>query len=208
MSFRSLLGCGSVVGVSLVFVGGCFFSGRRVAAVPSFSPSAAAASAMEQYDTDHDGKLSGAELDACPSIKSALSKLDTGGDKAVTLENLTARMQAWKTGVTRIGVSCTVLRDGKPLADAEVKFVPEKFMGGSFPTATGKTGAGGKTIISLPETEAGGFPGIPFGYYRVEITKGNEIPAKYNTETTLGQEIAVDNPVMRSPDGITFNLKY
>jgi hypothetical protein len=147
-------------------------------------------------------------LDACPSIKSALGKVDTAGDKVVTLDNLTARMKAWKAGVSRIGVSCTVLRNGEPLADAEVKFVPEKFMGSAFVTAAGKTGAGGNANISLAPADAGGFPGIPCGYYRVEVTKGSEIPAKYNTETTLGQEVAPDNPVMRSEGGITFDLKY
>jgi hypothetical protein len=164
---------------------------------------------MEQYDADHDGKLSGAELDACPSIKSAIGKIDAGGDKTVTAENITARIQSWQQkGVTRIGVVCTVLRNGEPLADAEVKFVPEKFMGSSFQTATGKTGANGSATITLPAAESGGFPGIPLGYYRVEITKGSEIPAKYNTETTLGQEVATDNPVMRSQAGIKFDLQY
>ncbi len=38
-----------------------------------------------------------------------------------------------------------------------------------------------------------GFPGIRPGYYMVEITHPSKtIPTRYNTETTLGQEVASD----------------
>jgi hypothetical protein len=164
---------------------------------------------MEQYDTDHDGKLSGAELDACPSIKSALANIDTAGEGSVTAEKLTARIQTWQKGVARIGFGITVQRNGEPLADAEVKFIPEKFMGDNYPTCTGKTDGNGKADIVRPPVEGGdNRPGIPPGFYRVEITKGSEIPAKYNTSTTLGQEVAVDNKIVRLPEGVTFDLKY
>jgi hypothetical protein len=164
---------------------------------------------MEQYDTDHDGKISGAELDACPSIKSALDKIDTSGGGAVTAENLTARIKIWQNGVGRMVVNCVVLRNGQPLEGAEVKFVPEKFLGDNYPTGTGNTGEGGVAKISMPLSEKDNRSGMPPGYYRVEITKaGDNIPAKYNTATTLGQEIALDNTVIRTGRGITFDLKY
>ena len=44
------------------------------------------------------------------------------------------------------------------------------------------------------------------GFYRVEITKGNEIPAKYNTETILGQEVAAD--VAGISSRLVFELEY
>jgi hypothetical protein len=176
---------------------------------PSVSASSAAAAAMEQYDADHDGKISGAELDACPSIKSALDKIDTAGEGTVTAEKLTARIKTWQNGVGRLGASCTVLRNGEPLVGAEVKFVPEKFLGDSFPTGTGTTGSSGVAKISIPLSEKDNRPGMPPGFYRVEVTKaGENIPAKYNTATTLGQEIAIDNTVIRTGSGITFDLKY
>jgi len=35
--------------------------------------------------------------------------------------------------------------------------------------------------------------GVPLGFYRVEVSKaGENIPAKYNTDTTFGQEVAPD----------------
>ena len=50
-------------------------------------------------------------------------------------------------------------------------------------------------------------PAWPPGWYRVEITKaGENIPAKYNTHTTLGQEIALDAAGIR--EGIKFSLQY
>jgi hypothetical protein len=52
----------------------------------------------------------------------------------------------------------------------------------------------------------GDVPGVPYGLYRVEITKeGMDIPAKYNTQTILGQEVAEDCPEVRR--GINFHLK-
>ena len=209
MSFRTLACCGPVVGLALALIGGCSGGPARVAA-PSLSASGAAAKAMEQYDANHDGKLSDAELDACPSIKSALAKIDTNGDKTVTAEKLTARIQSWQgKGITRMGIVCTVTRGEEPLAGAEVKFVPEKFMGSNFQPGTGKTDQNGKAAISLAEADGGSHPGLPLGYYRVEITKsGEQIPAKYNTETTLGQEVAPDNPVVRSQAGVAFDLNY
>ncbi len=208
MSVRTLAGWGCVFALASIVVVGCSHGPARVTA-PRLSASSAAAKAIEQYDADHDGKLSGAELDACPAIKSALDKIDTAGDGSVTAEKLTARIQAWQKGVARIGFGCTVLRNGEPLADAEVKFVPEKFMGDNYPTCTGKTDGNGKADITMPPTEGDNRPGMPPGFYRVEITKaGDNIPAKYNTATTLGQEVAVDNKIIRSPDGVVFDLKY
>lgn len=84
--------------------------------------------------------------------------------------------------------------------------MPEKFLGDSYPVGTGKTGMNGTATISMPLSEKDNRPGMPPGFYRVEVTKaGENIPAKYNTATTLGQEIALDNKSMRS--GITFDLK-
>ena len=207
MSVRTLAGWGCVFALASIVVVGCSHGPARVTRA-RLSASSAAAKAIEQYDADHDGKLSGAELDACPSIKSALDKIDTAGDGTVTAEKLTARSRPGKRESARMGFGCTVLRNGEPLADAEVKFVPEKFMG-DYPTGTGKTDGHGKADITMPAAEGDNRPGMPPGYYRVEITKaGDNIPAKYNTETTLGQEVAVDNTIVRSADGVVFDLKY
>ena len=48
--------------------------------------------------------------------------------------------------------------------------------------------------------------GLSPGFYRVEITKdGEKIPAKYNTETTLGAEVAGGS---EARNGLKFELQY
>ena len=96
--------------------------------------------------------------------------------------------------------------NGKPLAGAEVKFVPETFLGDDIKTASGKTNQAGMARLSVATTSRADPPGVAFGLYRVEITKpGDNIPAKYNTETTLGQEVALDAPNIQN---IRFDLHY
>jgi len=162
---------------------------------------------MEQYDTNKDGKISGAELDACPALKSGMENIDPSHEGTITAEKLTARIKAWQEyKIGRMGARCSVMRNGEPLANADVKFVPEKFLGASIPAAVGKTGTNGSAVMSVPLTDAKDLPGVVPGYYRVEITKGSEIPAKYNTATIFGEEVAPD--AKSSKSGMTFNLEY
>ena len=160
------------------------------------------------YDTDKNGTISGAELDRCPGLKAAAAKIDAGGEGKITAEMIAARIQQWQQqGIGRMQLYCTVLRNGKPLAGAEVKFVPESFLGDDIKTASGKTNSRGRAALSVPTTSRADPPGVALGLYRVEITKpGDNIPAKYNSATILGQEVAVDTPGIR--DGIVFNLQY
>jgi hypothetical protein len=100
-----------------------------------------------------------------------------------------------------------VLHNGKPLADAEVKFVPEKFLGDKLPIGAGKTNKDGIALISIPMKGSNDPPGMPPGFYRVEITKdGENIPPKYNTETIFGQEVAVDAKDIQK--SMKFDLEY
>ncbi len=146
---------------------------------------------MEMYDANKDGKLSGEELDKCPGLKAAAASLDSEGS-GVTADQIAARIKVWQNNrIARLDVRCTVLHNGKPIEGAEVKFVPEKFLGPNMIVAAGKTDPSGVASISIP-TSGDQFdrPGVPQGFYRVEITKpGLTIPAKYNTETVLGHEV-------------------
>jgi hypothetical protein len=178
---------------------------------PSIDPSAAGRAAIEMFDSNKDGILSGAELDKCPGLKAALPRVAPAGH-GVTAEMIAARIRSWQEmKIGRMPVVCTVLRNGKPLEGAEVKFVPEKFLGGNIQVATGKTDKVGAVSISVP-TSGDRFdpPGMPPGFYRIEVRKaGLDIPAKYNTATILGEEIAFDAPVIRDEGkGITLDLKF
>jgi hypothetical protein len=160
------------------------------------------------YDSDHDGKIGGAELDQCPALKAAMPQIDTTGKKAITADMIAERVKAWQDSkVGRISLSCTVRRNGRPLSGAEVRFVPEKFLGDDVAMAKGTTNANGVTIVSVETTNRSDPPGLAPGLYRVEITKaGENVPAKYNTATTLGQEVALDAAGVQ--EGFAFDLTY
>ena len=218
---------------------------------PSINASKAGALAIEMFDTNNDGKISGKELDKCPGLKAATMRPAMGGPATVdpdgtgvTADMITARIKAWQASkLGRMSLRCMVTYNGQPLEAADVKFVPEPFIDQAtsprppgFPTATGRTDANGVAMLSIPTTDNGP-PGVPPGFYRVEITKparapqagpagpprengqpddpgepaepGNaalKIPAKYNTETILGQEVAIDAEGVRS--GIKFDLVF
>ena len=83
-------------------------------------------------------------------------------------------------------------------------FEPEQFMGGAVHPASGVT-QGGSARIDVadehrPDPNA---HGVQNGHYLVRISykRGDEelIPAKYNTETTLGCEVAKRAAYMPGP---------
>ena len=181
----------------LLALAGCSNAPARVEP-PVLNPVEAGKAAITEYDTNHDGAISGAELDACPAIKSALNRYDTNGDGKVTAETIAARVASWQSGgnrVARLRAVAEVTLDGQPLVGATVRFEPEPFLGPALLAAGGTTGGSGSTVIDIapPQTL-----GISYGLYKVRISKvvaGKEtLPAKYNTNSELGAEIAPDSP--------------
>ena len=154
-------------------------------------------------------KLSGDELNKCPGLKAGLSRLDPAGTGVVTAHMIAEHIAAWHaTNLGRMRISCHVYHNGQPLPGAEVKFVPEPFLGTEIKTASGVTNANGVAWISAPQRQPNDAPGVPPGYYRVEISKpGLAIPAKYNTDTIFGAEVASDARELRAR-GLEFDLKF
>jgi hypothetical protein len=205
MSVRTITS--GVLALGLVLCAGCT---GRLARLPMHGiASDAGAKAIEMYDTNKDGKISGPELDKCPALKASLPRIDLAGDGSVTADKITARINRWKEDkLSELPVHFTVLRNGSPLVGAEVKLVPEKFLGEDVKAGVGTTDRTGGVVIGVPTSDPGQRPHMAPGFYRVEITKaGDNIPARYNTQTTLGQEIAVDIKEFRM-GGIKFDLKY
>jgi hypothetical protein len=176
--------------VGAIMVAGCSKRAPRVD-VPNFDPQKAAAAAMEQYDADKDGKISGAELDKCPGLKLAAEQLDSSGKGEITAQMIADRIQAFKDfKMGRGSINLTVTMNGAPLGGAQVKLVPEKFVAEWLPVCTGKTFTNGAADVSMPLPEGETAGGVPPGFYRVEVTKGNEVPAQYSgPETPLGVEV-------------------
>ena len=142
---------------------------------PAIDADAAGAEAIKQFDANNDGKLSGDELDKCPGLKAAIDEIDPSGKGEITAETIAARIKAWQDSkLARMTLSCTVTHNGKPLAGAEVKFVPEKFLGKNMQAATGKTDKNGIAMLSIPTSGPRDPPGVAPGFYRVEITKAGE----------------------------------
>ncbi len=169
---------------------------------PNIDAAAAGKKALEKYDANKDGKISGAELDKVPALKAAMGMMHTNKDKGITADEIAAHIKAWQaTKIARIGgIPCKITRDGKPVEGAEVKFVPEDFLGKEFITAAGTTDKDGLAMMSIP-FGPNDPKGVAPGFYSVEITKpGEDIPAKYNTQTIYGLEIAPDVRISQAPD--------
>jgi hypothetical protein len=208
MHSRDGLQCGLGMAIlASIFIFGC--SKRPKSYAPEVDPATAGKDAITLYDADGDGKISGGELDKAASLRSNIAKIDTNDDKALTAEEISARIRYLQTSKSRIRtpIHCNVYHDKQPLADAEVKLVPEKFLGDKMKTVRGKTNSNGVAILFVENSEPDDPPGVGPGFYRVEITKaGEDIPSKYNTDTILGLDTSMDNPVIYK--GVRIDLEY
>src|SRR3954463_12235157 len=115
-------------------------SGPARVGQPAIDAASAGKKALELYDKDGNGVISGAELTQAPALASALARLDTNSDKGVDAEEIAARVNKWKelrTGL--VSVKCRVTLDGRPVEGAQVVFEPEPFLGEGIKPAIGVT---------------------------------------------------------------------
>ena len=174
---------------------------------PDWSPDQSAAEAMKLYDSNSDGFVDKTEVKASPGLEDAFERVDKDSDKKLSQQEIADRIRYYSTAATTILTGSTeVTLNGRPLSDATVVFEPEPFLGPAFKECRGVTDSFGVASVSGHDAK---FPGIYLGFYRVRITKevsGREsIPAKYNTDTSLGYEGADDIPMVSH--GIRFTLK-
>ncbi len=197
-------GCASLLGLT-----GCS-GGPMALKQASIDADASTQRAMEAYDKNGDGFIAGEELDLSPAIKSAMQRVDVNGDGQVSAEEVQGIIENWLNDVVVVmAVRCEVTLDDEPLDGATVTFDPEPFLGNVLPTATGVT-AGGKAKMVVPQEQRQdptlAHPNI--GMYLVRISKiegGQElIPARYNTNTTLGIEVA--RRAVWMPSSVKFDL--
>jgi hypothetical protein len=220
VAFRSAIAITALAGLSAV---GCGRSSSTTVR-PMDIASDAGERAVAKYDTNHDGVLDYQELAKAPGLRAAVptikkmakfhqptpSENQLQGVK-VSAAEIDSRIKQWKDrGTGRMTVGCRVIRKGssQPVAGAEVKFVPEDVQGSGLVAGVGTTDAHGYARISQPSRGSGDpDKGMCPGFYRVEITKGSEIPAMYNTATVLGQEVAADAVGVES-GAVLFELSY
>jgi hypothetical protein len=207
MLHRVNLGVWSPTVLLCLCISGCIWQSKTIP-VPDFDPEGITDKAFSEYDADEDGLLTVEELANCPSLKKSLLAeatgpyqaliIDTDRDKKLSKDELIKRIDSMiGSRVGRTTVAVAVLRRGVPVANADVRFVPESFMGDVIQPATGATGpTGTATLISE------GGEGANYGFFRVEISRkdasGKElIPEEFNTKTILGQEISSQAPELR-----------
>jgi hypothetical protein len=182
----------ALMGMISISLTGCGGAPAPLAPI-DFTPERHAAEAMAMYDANKDGKLDAAELKKCPALASALLEIDKNGDKCIDAAELTERFESFvRGGVSLSGVSPKIVRSGRPAAGVTVTLEPEKFMGGVIKSATGVSSPEGDAPV---QTEGQSLPGAGIGYYQVILSQkdaaGKELlPAKFNSATTLGCEIA------------------
>jgi hypothetical protein len=171
---------------------------------PSIDPDDAGQQALAAYDRDADGLLSKEELANCPGILGRIVEFDKDKDDHVSADEIAQRIDMWQT--TQVGLmslSCRVTLDGQPLAGADVKLIPEEFLGGAVQPASGTTDNYG---VAYPAIAADKLPadlqdvkGVHLGIYKVEISH----PNKQLPDPDLGAEV-----VHRDQwNGIQFELK-
>jgi hypothetical protein len=203
MKHAALVACGFALSAA-----GCSNKPSRLEP-PSVDASAAGTAAIAEFDANADDAIAGPELDKVPSLKKALKQVDKNGDGRITADEIAARINQWReTKIAIMSMTPSFKLDGRPLADATITFVPEKFLGPAVKAATGTTGPGGQATMMINKANPDE-AGMHLGFYRVQVSKqvnGKEtIPAKYNAETILGQEVANDAEGVYT--GIVFDLK-
>ena len=180
---------------------------------PDFDADDAGAAAMKQYDTDGDGVVGGDELDHAPSLNFALDRLDQDQDNCVSAAEVSQLIdEKYKQdGAGVIRIKCVVELDSKPVDGATVTFDPEEFLGEDivYP-ASGVTRAGlAPMSVAAENLVHPNARGVAPGLYLVRISKvvdGKEtIPARYNTATELGVEVARRASYM--PGSVHFELR-
>jgi hypothetical protein len=172
----------------LIALSGCSGAASPVS-LPDWDPSGVADRAMELFDTDGDGFIAGDELAKSPGLLAGLDVIDTDDDQKVSAAEIVARFELYES--QRLGLrdrQFHVTYKGKPLANANVKLVPEPFLERVIEPAAGVTGPDGNL---QPNAGVDGLRGMRPGYYRIEVTSDKvKLPAKYNAETILGAEVS------------------
>lgn len=188
----------------------CGCSGRpgRLAA-PKINAAQSAKVSIEEFDSNGDSVLDENEMKACPALAYAADAYDLDKDGELTSDEIQTGIERWAASRTgAILLPFRVQLNGRPLANAEVKLIPVDFLSGAVTPAQGIADSRGTGMLGLaPEDRPSGAPNTPLvppGIYRVEITHPTaSVPAKFNTESTIGIETYIAS---KNPAGVVWNL--
>ncbi len=180
----------------------CLGCGSTPAAIEvvDVDPAAASEGAIAAYDVNGDGQLDPSELAKVPGIAKYRAIYDRDGNGLVSEAEIRERLKSWADrGLGFRELIVSVLLDGRPLAGARVQLVPEAYLGEGVKPAEGETDASGTALVGIAaqdmpvQLKGRRLMGVTGGTYKILVTHdGKQIPARYNAETTLGEEIAYD----------------
>lgn len=188
----------------MLLFGGCGASSRSGATPPRVDPATAAAEAVERMDSDGDSHVSPLEAVASPAIASEFRRYDVNGDGQLSADEIESRItELFSRAVGLLKVECTVTRRGRPLTGAEVRFIPESFLGDSLTAATATTDDKGFCSPSIPQDKlpasVGHLQMMQPGIYRVEISH----PSITGEPEALGFDV---DPTRRDGTAARFDL--
>jgi hypothetical protein len=185
--------CCVVLGLGLAGCSSSESNNPAEAPAPKYDPDAVTKAILAAFDKDNSGSLEPGEVNpACPALHQAFAAIDGSRDRKLSAEELRKRVEAYAAVDSgTVSVGCIVTLDGAALEGATVTFVPEACMGEAVKPAVAKTNVVGHcdqfTIDGKPHR--GPAPGL----YKIQVTKdGATIPARFNTQTTLGREVYPD----------------
>jgi hypothetical protein len=181
---------------------GCSRSPGRFEA-PSVDPSAAAAQAIELYDSSGDGALDDAELKKCPGLLLKKANYDQDANGSLSQEEIEGEIsELFGHGTGGTQLRCFVTYQGRPLAGANVVMEPEPYLGEAVRSATGTTDGAGTAQMAIPAeylpSHLQRVKAVHYGTFKFRITHPTTaIPSKYNTQTELGYETEINNPLVK-----------
>ena len=132
----------------------------------------------------------------------SIDQYDTNKDKSIDVEEFRSHLADLlknKSGATQL--ACNVSYQGRPLAGATVIFEPETYLGDDIQAAQGVTSNAGIADMGMPADKAPAalknMKLIQYGTFKVRVTHPTiSLPAKYNTDTTLGYETIPGEPAV------------
>jgi hypothetical protein len=191
----------SVVAAALAIVAipltlGCGSGPSRVDA-PDWDSADIAENVVSTLDKNGDGAVDVEEIASAPGLADGLKFVDTDSDGKVTAAEVEARFD--KFIAMKVGIRDSKFRityKGRPVANAEVRFIPESYLTDLIGPASGTTD---ETGVVAPITEGQTLPGMSPGYYRVQIaTGGGNIPEAYRAESSpLGVDATLTDDASR-----------
>lgn len=180
----------AAVGAACVALAGCGGGPSRIDA-PAWDPPRLASEILAQLDENGDARLDAEELAGAPGLASAAPRIDADRDGRLSGGELATQFEKYRD--LRVGLRTPAFRltyKGRPVPDAEVRFVPEPFLAGLIEPASATTDVDG---LFYPQSEGQDVPGVRLGYYRVLVTSPKlKIPAKYaGAESPLGAHVSL-----------------